>query len=74
MQRFINLVAGAIHGAAPGSLVTVGAHSMPYVTDKKFRVKVTPAFFLHYLVWRKHRTVTNWPLPTSHYQLVITNC
>lgn len=33
--RFINRVAGAIHRAAPGALVTVGAHSMPYTTDRE---------------------------------------
>jgi hypothetical protein len=31
--RFINRLAGAIHRAAPGALVTVGAHSVPYITD-----------------------------------------
>jgi hypothetical protein len=31
--RFINKVAGAIHRAVPGALVTVGAHSVPYISD-----------------------------------------
>lgn len=33
MLRFINQAAGAIHRAAPGAQVTVGAHSMPFATD-----------------------------------------
>ncbi|WIA16053.1 hypothetical protein OEZ85_012780 [Tetradesmus obliquus] len=33
LLRFVNRVAGAIKRAAPGTKVTVGAHSMPYNSD-----------------------------------------
>jgi hypothetical protein len=33
LMRFVNRVAGAIKRAAPGTKVTVGAHSMPYNSD-----------------------------------------
>ena len=39
LARFHNRLAGAIHRAAPGALVTAAAHSMPYVTDEKLHLE-----------------------------------
>jgi hypothetical protein len=33
IQRFVNMLAGAIHRADPSALVTVGVHSTPYMSD-----------------------------------------
>ena len=39
LARFHNRVAGAIHRAAPGALVTVAAHSMPYTSDAPMKLE-----------------------------------
>ena len=39
LARFHNRIAGAIHRGAPGSKVTVAAHSMPYNTDVKLHLE-----------------------------------
>ena len=39
LARFHNRVAGAIHRACPGALVTVAAHSMPYTSDAPMRLE-----------------------------------
>ena len=37
LRRFVNRAAGAIHRADPSARVTVGSHSLPYVSDAEAR-------------------------------------